>query len=91
VFAPERALVVTEAIEYLALPNRLPDAGEVRPPPDAAEVFGLERDATTAMRSRLLPSDDEPFELATPCCPLEIARGTDLTSPGKIRGGAGTC
>jgi GntR family transcriptional regulator len=88
VFARERALVVTEAIEYLALPNRLPDAGEVRPPPDVAEVLGLERDATTAMRSRLLLSDDEPFELATPCYPLEIARGTDLTSPGKIGGGA---
>jgi hypothetical protein len=63
-------------------------SGEVRPPPDVAEVFGLERDAATAMRSRLLLSDDEPFELAMPCYPLEIARGTDLTSPGQIRGGA---
>lgn len=33
VFVRERALVVTEAIEYLALPNRLLDVGEVRPPP----------------------------------------------------------
>jgi GntR family transcriptional regulator len=88
VFVRERALMVTEAIEYLALPNRLLDVGEVRPPADVAEVFGLERDATTAMRSRLLLSDDEPFELATSYYPLEIARGTDLTSPGKIRGGA---
>ena len=88
VFVRERALVVTEAIEYLALPNRLLDVGEVRPPADVAEAFGLEREATTAMRSRLLLSDDEPFELATSYYPIEIARGTDLTSPGKIRGGA---
>jgi hypothetical protein len=66
VFARERALVVSEAIEYLALPNRLLDAGEVRPPPDVAEVSGLERDATTAMRSRLLLSDDEPFDSQRP-------------------------
>lgn len=88
VFVRERALVVTEATEYLALPNRLLDVGEVRPPADVAEVLGLERDATTVMRSRLLLSDDEPFELATSYYPLEIARGTDLASPGKIRGGA---
>jgi GntR family transcriptional regulator len=88
VFVRERALVVTEAIEYLALPNRLLDVGEVQPPADVAEVFGLAREATAAMRSRLLLSDDEPFELATSYYPLEIARGTDLTSPGKIRGGA---
>lgn len=88
VFVRQRALVVTEAIEYLALPNRLLDVGEVRPPADVAEVFGLEREATTAMRSRLLLSNNEPFELATSYYPLEIARGTGLTSPGKIRGGA---
>jgi GntR family transcriptional regulator len=88
VFVRERALVVTEAIEYLALPNRLLDVGEVRPPADVAEVLGLEREATAAMRSRLLLSDDEPFELATSYYPVEIARGTGLASPGKIRGGA---
>jgi GntR family transcriptional regulator len=38
--------------------------------------------------SRLLISDGQPFELATSYYPLEIARGTGLTSPGKIRGGA---
>lgn len=88
VFVGERALMVTEAIEYLALPNRLLDVGEVRPPADVAGVFELERDATIAMRSRLLLSDGQPFELATSYYPLEIARGTGLTSPGKIRGGA---
>src|SRR5260370_29230446 len=40
------------------------------------------------MRRRLLLSDGEPFELATSYYPLEIARGTELTAPGKIRGGA---
>jgi hypothetical protein len=61
VFVRERTLVVTGAIEYLALPNRLLDAGDVRPPADEAKVSGLERDAATAMRSRLLLSDGQPF------------------------------
>jgi hypothetical protein len=40
------------------------------------------------LRRRPLLSDGEPFELATSYYPLEIARGTELTAPGKIRGGA---
>lgn len=88
VFVRERAPVVTEATEYLALPNRLLDVAEVQPPADVAQVFRLDKDARTAMRRRLLLSDGEPFELATSYYPLEIARGTELTAPGKIRGGA---
>jgi DNA-binding GntR family transcriptional regulator len=65
-FVRERALTLTGAIEYQALPNRLLDAGEVRPPADVAEVSGLDRDATTAMRCRLLRSGGDPFELARP-------------------------
>lgn len=88
VFVRERSPVVTVATEYLALPNRLLDVAEVQPPADVAQVFGLDRDARTAMRRRLLLSDGEPFELATSYYPLEIARDTELTAPGKIRGGA---
>jgi hypothetical protein len=40
VFVRDRALVVTEAIEYLALPSRLPDVGEAQPPADVAAVPG---------------------------------------------------
>lgn len=88
VFVRNRALVITEATEYLALPNRLLDVAQVRPPADVAQVFGLEGEAAVAMRSRLLTRDGEPFELATSYYPLEVADGTDLTAPGKIRGGA---
>jgi len=36
------------------------------------------------MRCRLLLTGGEPFELATSYYRLGIARGTGLTSPGKI-------
>jgi GntR family transcriptional regulator len=88
VFVRNRSLVATEATEYLALPNRLLDVDEVEQPADVAAAFGLDRDAKVAMRRRVLIRDGEPFELATSYYPLEIARGTELTAPGKIRGGA---
>ncbi|HEY7277217.1 MAG TPA: GntR family transcriptional regulator [Trebonia sp.] len=88
VFVRQRAPLVTEASEYLALPNRLLDVAEAQPPADVPQALGLNRDARTSMRRRPLLSDGEPFELATSYYPLEIARGTDPTAPGKIRDGA---
>lgn len=87
VFVRNRSAVVTEATEYLALTNQLIKVGEVPSPADVAEVFGIAAGAIVAMRQRILLRDGDPFELATSYYPLEIARGTDLLSQGKIRGG----
>lgn len=90
VFVRDRALVATEATEYLQLPNQLLDVAEVEAPADVAAAFGTGKGTRVALRRRLLTRDGEPFELATSYYPLEIAQGTGLAAPGKIKGGAVT-
>jgi GntR family transcriptional regulator len=88
VFVRNRSLVIAQATQYLVLPNQLIAVGEVPAPADVAEVFGIDAGAIVSMRRRILLRDGEPFELATSYYPLEIARGTELVSQKKIRGGA---
>jgi DNA-binding GntR family transcriptional regulator len=64
----------------------LADAERTRPGHDVmelpeAELLGLEAGARAFVRQRLLTDDDEPVELASVWLPLELAAGTDLTSP----------
>jgi GntR family transcriptional regulator len=62
--------------------------GEVVPPADVAEAFGLAAGESVALRSRLLLLDHEPDQLAHSYYPLAIARGTALLESRRIKGGA---
>jgi GntR family transcriptional regulator len=61
---------------------------EIQPPADVARGLGLERSATAIRRSRLLLHNDIPVELSDSYYPADIAAGTALARPTKIRGGA---
>lgn len=70
--------------------QRITWAGETEPPASAASALGLTSGATVVSRQRLILLDDRPVELANSYWPLELAKHTDLSRPGKIRGGAVT-
>lgn len=60
---------------------------EVRPPAEVAEALDLGKTGTAFLRHQLLSHDDEPVELVKSYYPAELARGTALAEPRKIRGG----
>jgi GntR family transcriptional regulator len=60
---------------------------EVRPPAEVAAALNLGETGTASLRHQLLSHDDEPVELVKSYYPAELARGTTLAEPGKIRGG----
>lgn len=64
------------------------DVRRATPTRDAAELLGLPKDAKAVLRHRLMRHAGEPVELSWSYYPLEIAAGTDLESPHRIRGGA---
>lgn len=63
-------------------------AGETPAPSPVASAFALEADGAVIARRRLITLDGHPVELADTYYPLEIARGTPLAEPRKIKGGA---
>lgn len=65
-----------------------PEVSEVRPPVHVARAFGLDHDGVAVLRYRMTRYADEPVELCWSYYPIEIARGTKLTSPKRIKGGA---
>ncbi|MFF3497889.1 GntR family transcriptional regulator [Streptomyces sp. NPDC003247] len=67
--------------------SELLDVGETRPPADVRAAFGLPENGTALLRGQLLLIDDEPAELVYSYYPLDIARGTPLTSRRRIKGG----
>ncbi|GCE00912.1 GntR family transcriptional regulator [Embleya hyalina] len=69
---------------------QLMDVAEVRPPCDVAACLELGETGTAVMRRQLLMHDGDPVELVTCFYPLELARGTALSEPRKIRGGTPT-
>ncbi|PSK99097.1 GntR family transcriptional regulator [Murinocardiopsis flavida] len=61
---------------------------EVVPPRGVADAFGIPVGGTALLRHQVLVLDDRPAELASVYFPLELAHGTALLEPKKIRGGA---
>src|SRR5258708_28554176 len=63
------------------LAGQLVQAGVKLAPRYITALLGLEPGARAFVRQRLLTDDGEPVELASAWLPLELAYGTDLTSP----------
>ncbi|MEU9161252.1 GntR family transcriptional regulator [Streptomyces sp. NPDC048424] len=57
---------------------------------DVAEALGLSGSGTAVRRHQLITIDGEPAELVASYYPLDIARGTALAEPRRIRGGTPT-
>lgn len=60
---------------------------ELRPPAEVAAALDLGETGTAYLRRQLLSYDGEPVELVKSYYPAEIARGTAMAEPRKIRGG----
>ena len=63
------------------LSGELVQAGVKLPPPHVTALLGLKTGARAFVRQRLLSEDSEPVELASAWLTLELAAGTDLSSP----------
>ncbi|MFE7485510.1 UTRA domain-containing protein [Streptomyces sp. NPDC057552] len=70
--------------------QELTRTGETVPPPAVASAFGLAADETAIVRGRTIYTDEAPVELADTYYPRNIAEGTPLAEPRKIKGGAVT-
>jgi GntR family transcriptional regulator len=70
--------------------STLLDVAETAPPADVAAALRLADGGTALLRRQLLTLDDEPVELVHSYYPLEIARGTALMEPRRIKGGTPT-
>lgn len=66
------------------------DVGEVKPPTDVADAFGLEEDGSVLLRKQLLSLDDEPCEVVHSYYPLDIVEGTAMMGRSRIKGGTPT-
>ncbi|UIX35521.1 GntR family transcriptional regulator [Streptomyces sp. GQFP] len=70
--------------------STLLEVTEKVPPADVAAALELAPGATAVLRRQLLTIDDEPVELVASYYPTDLARGTALAEPRKIRGGTPT-
>ncbi|MBD3549844.1 UTRA domain-containing protein [Streptomyces sp. JV180] len=70
--------------------QELTRTGQAVPPPAVANAFRLAAGETAIVRGRTIYSDDAPVELADTYYPRDIAEGTALAEPRKIKGGAVT-
>jgi GntR family transcriptional regulator len=68
--------------------SRLIEVGEQPAPVQVAAAFGIATGAPVVMRHQLLLLDAEPAELVWSYYPLEIALGSALAEPRRIRGGS---
>jgi GntR family transcriptional regulator len=59
-------------------------------PVDVTSAFGLPPGASAVVRRRTMLLDDQPVELTDSWYPAQIAAGTALAMPAKIKGGAVT-
>ncbi|MFB4300337.1 GntR family transcriptional regulator [Actinomadura sp. NTSP31] len=70
--------------------QRLRDVSVEAPPPDVASALALPPEGSAVVRRRTMLLDGRPVELTDSWYPAEIAEGTALATPGKIKGGAVT-
>lgn len=70
--------------------QRIVEVRELEPPPSIAAALRLRSGETAVVRRRIMYLEDQPVELTDSYYPAAIARGTPLTEPGKIPGGAVT-
>jgi DNA-binding GntR family transcriptional regulator len=70
--------------------QRLRDVSTEVPPPDVASALNLPPETPAVVRRRTMLLDDRPVELTDSWYPAEIAAGTALATPERIRGGAVT-
>ncbi|WP_333769825.1 GntR family transcriptional regulator [Streptomyces sp. IBSBF 2435] len=66
---------------------QLLDVTEVRPPAEVAVALDLGETGTAFLRRQILSWDGQPVELVNSYYPAELARGTAMAEPRKIRGG----
>jgi GntR family transcriptional regulator len=66
----------------------LGEVTEIDPPPAVAAMLQLAAGARVVVRRRTMFLDDRPVELTDSYYPADIACGTSLAEPRKIRGGA---
>lgn len=67
---------------------QLLDVETLDPPADVAAALGLADGGKAIRRRRILLHDGQPLELSASYYPVDIAAGTALSAPGKIKGGA---
>jgi GntR family transcriptional regulator len=67
---------------------RLLDVSETVPPADVAAALNLATGTPAVRRRQLLTHDGEPVELVASYYPADLARGTALAEPHRIRGGS---
>lgn len=70
--------------------SELLHVAEVVPPLSVAKALGIASDGTAVLRRQLLKLNGEPAELVESYYPIEIANGTAITEPRKVRGGVPT-
>ncbi|GAA2840873.1 GntR family transcriptional regulator [Nonomuraea rubra] len=70
--------------------NELREVAQVQPPTAIARALGLSEAEPAIVRRRLVLLDGTPVELADSFYPLQVAAGTPLAEPRKVRGGAVT-
>lgn len=68
--------------------QRITWAGETEAPEEIRAALGLPAGSGVIARQRLVLLDGQPIELANSYWPIDVAGGTDLAQPRKIRGGA---
>jgi GntR family transcriptional regulator len=70
--------------------QRIVEVATKAPPPDIAAALGSEPDAPVVLRRRVMLLDGEPVELVDSWYPAQIAVGTALATPAKVKGGTVT-
>lgn len=60
---------------------------EAEPPADVRSAMGLPAGGVAVMRVQILSLDGEPAELVKSYYPVELARGTAISEPRRIKGG----
>lgn len=93
VYVREREPIIVDATNYFdptpdGFSYDILDVAEVRPPVDAAKILGLPAGGVAVLRHRLMRFVGDPVELDWSYYPVDLARGTKLSSGRKIRGGA---
>lgn len=70
--------------------QRILSVGPVEPPERVRAELGLDAGETAVLRDRVMYLDDTPVQIARSYFPHDVADGTELAGPRKIRGGSAT-